>query len=130
MDRPSARSSRVRSLEISPSRAALTRVVHAEDEWRGFEYAHDIEFFDIFCESGHPQAESLKDFSPHSPLRAAFGQSAQAAVGKGWVQEWLARTLNQPLSEFNSTTNSTLHTSRYFPLDQNIYVDATHDTSV
>jgi len=20
-----------------------------EDEWRGFEYAHDIEFFDIFC---------------------------------------------------------------------------------
>ncbi|BGO95728.1 histidine phosphatase superfamily [Rhodotorula toruloides] len=79
-----------------------------EDEWRGFEYAHDIEFFDIF----------------------SFGQSAQAAVGKGWVQEWLARTLNQPLSEFNSTTNSTLHTSRYFPLDQNIYVDATHDTIV
>ncbi|GAA5904240.1 hypothetical protein JCM8208_006814 [Rhodotorula glutinis] len=77
-----------------------------EDEWRGFGYAHDIEFYDIF----------------------SFGQPAQAAVGKGWVQEWLARTLKQPLGEFNSTTNSTLHTSQYFPLDQRLYVDATHDT--
>ncbi|BGP43558.1 hypothetical protein JCM10449v2_007599 [Rhodotorula kratochvilovae] len=79
-----------------------------EDEWRGFEYAHDIEFYDIF----------------------AFGQPAQAAVGKGWVQEWLARTLKQPLSEFNTTTNGTLHTSEYFPLDQRFYVDATHDVIV
>lgn len=58
----------------------------------------------------------------------AFGQPAQVALGKGWVQEWLARTLRQPLSEFNSTTNSTLHSSKYFPLDQKLYVDASHDT--
>ncbi|GAA5972872.1 hypothetical protein JCM11641_003982 [Rhodosporidiobolus odoratus] len=79
-----------------------------EDEWRGFEYAHDIEFWDIF----------------------AYGQPAQAAVGKGWVQEWLARTLQQPLSEFNSTTNSSLHTPEYFPLDQALVVDATHDVII
>lgn len=59
---------------------------------------------------------------------AAFGQPAQVALGKGWVQEWLARTLQQPMSEFNSTTNSTLHNSKYFPLDQKLYVDASHDT--
>lgn len=58
----------------------------------------------------------------------AFGQPAQAAMGKGWAQEWLARTLQQPLNDFNTTTNSTLHTETYFPLDQNLYVDATHDT--
>ena len=61
-------------------------------------------------------------------LPTAFGQPAQAAMGKGWAQEWLARTLQQPLSDFNTTTNSTLHTETYFPLDQNLYVDATHDT--
>ncbi|GAA6013176.1 hypothetical protein JCM10207_006195 [Rhodosporidiobolus poonsookiae] len=79
-----------------------------EEEFKGFEYAHDIEFWDIF----------------------AFGQPAQAAVGKGWVQEWLARTLSQPLSEFNSTTNSSLHDATHFPLDQNFYVDATHDVII
>ncbi|GAA5985595.1 hypothetical protein JCM10908_007034 [Rhodotorula pacifica] len=82
--------------------------IFTEDEWRGFEYAHDIEFFDSY----------------------SFGQPAQAAMGKGWAQEWLARTLQQSLSEFNTTTNSTLHSGTYFPLDQNIYVDATHDTVI
>ncbi|GAA5865518.1 hypothetical protein JCM1840_001427 [Sporobolomyces johnsonii] len=79
-----------------------------EDEWKGFEYAHDIEFYEAY----------------------SYGQPAQAAMGKGWVQEWLARTLKQPLSEFNSTTNATYHSSRYFPLDQQLYVDATHDTVI
>ncbi|GAA6037522.1 hypothetical protein JCM8097_008236 [Rhodosporidiobolus ruineniae] len=82
--------------------------VFTEDEWKGFEYAHDIMFWDIY----------------------SFGHPASAASGKGWVQEWLARTMKQPLSEFNSTTNSTLHTSEYFPLDQRLYVDATHDTII
>ncbi|GAA6064184.1 hypothetical protein JCM10212_002926 [Sporobolomyces blumeae] len=79
-----------------------------EDEMRGFEYAHDLQFYEEF----------------------SFGQSAQVALGKGWVQEWIARTLKQPLGEFNSTTNSTLHNSRYFPLDQKLYVDASHDTVI
>ncbi|GAA5868433.1 hypothetical protein JCM3774_005376 [Rhodotorula dairenensis] len=82
--------------------------IFTEDEWRGFEYAHDLEFFDAY----------------------SFGQPAQAAMGKGWAQEWLARTLQQPLGDFNTTTNSTLHTETYFPLNQNLYVDATHDTVI
>ncbi|KAK4049313.1 hypothetical protein OIV83_004250 [Microbotryomycetes sp. JL201] len=56
-----------------------------EDEWRGFEYAIDLQFYYEF----------------------SFGQPAQAALGKGWVQEWLARVMHQPISEFNSTTNAT-----------------------
>ncbi|GAA6017029.1 hypothetical protein JCM11491_006134 [Sporobolomyces phaffii] len=79
-----------------------------EEEFRGFEYAHDLQFFGAY----------------------SYGQPAQVALGKGWVQEWLARTLRQPLSEFNSTTNSTLHNSKYFPLDQKLYVDASHDTVI
>ncbi|GAA5820941.1 hypothetical protein JCM11251_001886 [Rhodosporidiobolus azoricus] len=79
-----------------------------EDEWQGFEYYHDLMFFDIF----------------------SYGQPSSAASGKGWVQEWLARTLKQPLTEFNSTTNSSYHTPEYFPLDQNFVVDATHDTII
>ncbi|GAA5874941.1 hypothetical protein JCM16303_004952 [Sporobolomyces ruberrimus] len=79
-----------------------------EEEFKGFEYAHDLQFFEAY----------------------SFGQPAQVALGKGWVQEWLARTLQQPMSEFNSTTNSTLHNSKYFPLDQKLYVDASHDTVI
>ncbi|GAA5986983.1 hypothetical protein JCM5350_000931 [Sporobolomyces pararoseus] len=79
-----------------------------EEEFKGFEYAHDLQFFGAY----------------------SFGQPAQVALGKGWVQEWLARTLRQPISEFNSTTNSTLHNSKYFPLDQKLYVDASHDTVI
>ncbi|KAM0790434.1 hypothetical protein ACM66B_003313 [Microbotryomycetes sp. NB124-2] len=79
-----------------------------EDEWRGFEYAIDIQFYYEF----------------------SFGQPAQAALGKGWVQEWLARVMQQPLAEFNSTTNATYHSEGSFPLDQALYVDATHDTVI
>ncbi|ORY55956.1 histidine phosphatase superfamily [Leucosporidium creatinivorum] len=79
-----------------------------EDEWRGFEYAHDIQFWYIF----------------------SFGQPSQAALGLGWVQEWLARVTKQPIVEFNSTTNSSYHTTELFPLDQALYVDATHDTII
>ena len=71
------------------------------------EYAHDLVFWYMF----------------------SFGHPAQAAVGKGWVQEWLARVQGQPLSEFNSTTNASYHTPDLFPIDQPLYVDATHDTS-
>lgn len=60
---------------------------------------------------------------------SSFGHPAQAAMGLGWVQEWLARVTNTPLETFNSTTNSSYHTEEYFPLGRKLYVDATHDTS-
>ncbi|KAK4049349.1 hypothetical protein OIO90_005478 [Microbotryomycetes sp. JL221] len=79
-----------------------------EDEWRGFEYTLDLQFFYEF----------------------SFGQPAQVALGLGWVQEWLARVQQQPLGQFNSTTNATYHTPEAFPLNQALYVDATHDTII
>lgn len=60
---------------------------------------------------------------------SAYGHPAQAAIGLGWVQEWLARVTKTPLAVFNSSTNASYHTPEYFPLEgQNIFVDATHDT--
>lgn len=103
------------------------------EEWQGFDYYSNLQFW--------------YDFS--------FGQPAQAALGKGWVQvsavsltgsvhssghvdslfvsqEWLARTTDTPLTTFDSTTNSSYHTKQYFPLQdkQSIFVDATHDTVI
>ncbi|KAL8283149.1 hypothetical protein RQP46_005927 [Phenoliferia psychrophenolica] len=79
-----------------------------DEEWDGFEYAMDLYFWYGY----------------------SFGNPAQAAVGLGWVQEWLARVTQTPITTFNSTTNATLHTDEYFPLDQKVYVDATHDTII
>ncbi|KAM0755559.1 phosphoglycerate mutase-like protein [Meredithblackwellia eburnea MCA 4105] len=79
-----------------------------EEEWDGFEYAWDLIFWYGY----------------------SFGNPAQAAVGLGWVQEWIARVTKTPIETFNSTTNATLHTPDYFPLDQRVYVDATHDTII
>ncbi|KAK4699178.1 hypothetical protein P7C70_g7086, partial [Phenoliferia sp. Uapishka_3] len=82
--------------------------IFTEEEWEGFEYGMDLLFWYGY----------------------SFGNPAQAAVGLGWVQEWLARVTRVPIIEFNSTTNSSYHTSEYFPFNQKIYVDATHDTSL
>ncbi|SCV68108.1 BQ2448_229 [Microbotryum intermedium] len=75
-----------------------------QDEWLGFDHLHDIAFWYMY----------------------SFGQPAQAALGLGWVQEWLARVILEPISSYNSTVNS----SYPLPLDQAIYVDATHDTVI
>lgn len=80
-----------------------------DEEWRGFSYHSALQFYYSF----------------------SFGQPAQAAMGLGWVQEWISRVEGKRITAFNSTTNSTLHDERFFPLEgQSIYVDATHDTIV
>lgn len=81
-----------------------------EKEWEGFEYVLDLAFYYSY----------------------SFGQPAQAAMGLGWVQEWISRVSGERITEFNSTTNSSIVTSdTYFPLGtQDIYVDATHDTII
>ncbi|KDE03545.1 hypothetical protein MVLG_05973 [Microbotryum lychnidis-dioicae p1A1 Lamole] len=75
-----------------------------QEEWLGFEHLHDIAFWYMY----------------------SFGQPAQAALGLGWVQEWLARVTLEPITSYNSTVNS----SYPLPLDQALYVDATHDTVI
>ncbi|KAG1757693.1 histidine phosphatase superfamily [Suillus lakei] len=78
-----------------------------EEEWEGYEYYIDFWYGDG---PGNPTA---------------------AAQGLGYVQELVARLTHTPISVWNSSTNSTLDSSNItFPLNQPIYVDATHDTVI
>ncbi|KAG0141524.1 hypothetical protein CROQUDRAFT_83136 [Cronartium quercuum f. sp. fusiforme G11] len=86
-----------------------------------------------FCELFTP--EEFKGFAYHSDLEFwytfSFGSPVAAAIGKGWVQELLSRLTQTRMTEFDSSVNSTLHSNPVtFPLDQPIYVDATHDTVI
>lgn len=59
------------------------------------------------------------------------GNPTAAAVGIGWVQELVSRLTKTPLTTFDTSTNGTLDSSNItFPLDQPIYVDASHDTVI
>ncbi|KAG2369438.1 hypothetical protein BDR07DRAFT_1477047 [Suillus spraguei] len=80
-----------------------------EEEWEGYEYYVDLNFW--YSEGpGNPTA---------------------AAQGLGYVQELVSRLTHTPINVWNSTTNSTLDSSNItFPLNQPIYVDATHDTVI
>ncbi|KAJ7469951.1 acid phosphatase [Mycena galericulata] len=77
-----------------------------EEEWEGYEYSIDLTFW--------------YDNGPGNP--------SVAAQGVGWVQELTARLTQSSLA---STINQTIVQSNVtFPLDQPIYVDATHDTVI
>jgi hypothetical protein len=57
------------------------------------------------------------------------GSPTSAALGIGYVQELVSRLTETRITEFNSSVNKTIATNEtLFPLDQPIYVDATHDT--
>ncbi|KAH9937170.1 histidine phosphatase superfamily [Fomitopsis serialis] len=56
---------------------------------------------------------------------------AAAAQGIGYVQELVARLTKKPLTSFDTSTNGTLDGNNItFPLNQPIYVDASHDTVI
>ncbi|KAG1893282.1 histidine phosphatase superfamily [Suillus fuscotomentosus] len=78
-----------------------------EEEWEGFEYYNE---FWYSCGPGNPTS---------------------AAQGLGYVQELVSRLTHTPINVWNSSTNSTLDSSNItFPLNQPIYVDATHDVVI
>ncbi|KAI8457593.1 histidine phosphatase superfamily, partial [Phakopsora pachyrhizi] len=78
-------------------------------EFQGFSYYSDLTFWYAY----------------------SFGSPSAAAIGKGWVQELVSRLSKTPISDYDSSTNSTLNSNpKTFPLDQPIYVDATHDTVI
>lgn len=57
-----------------------------------------------------------------------FGSPVAAALGKGYLEEFIARLQMMSIKQYDSTTNSTLDNSNItFPLDQSIYADATHE---
>lgn len=80
-----------------------------EDELKDYEYYYDIAFY----------------------YNNGFGSPVAAAQGKGYLEEFVSRFQHQALSEYNSTTNSTLDSNpATFPLNQSIYADATHEVVV
>ncbi|CAN6649645.1 hypothetical protein TRVA0_024S00210 [Trichomonascus vanleenenianus] len=76
-----------------------------ETEWRGFEYAHDLGFFDS----------------------SSYGSPYGAAWGAGWVAELLARLEHRPLAGGYGTNSS--YTDQ-IPLDQLFYLDMSHDSTI
>ena len=80
-----------------------------EEDFDNFEYYYDLMFY-------YSQG-------PGSPVAAA--------QGKGWAEELLARFTHSYINASDSTVNSTLDDNpTYFPLDQSIYADATHEVIV
>ncbi|KAF8521507.1 phosphoglycerate mutase-like protein [Gautieria morchelliformis] len=80
-----------------------------QEEWNGFEYSNDLSFW--YSEG------------PGSPVAAAQGM--------GYVQELVARLTHTPIQIHNTTTNSTIDNNPItMPLDQPIYIDATHDVVI
>lgn len=57
------------------------------------------------------------------------GNPAASAQGIGYVQELVARLTQKPITTFDSAVNKSIVTNKaLFPLNQPIFVDATHDT--
>ncbi|KAI0373827.1 phytase [Pilatotrama ljubarskyi] len=80
-----------------------------QQEWEGFDYSIDLNFW----------------------YSSAFGSPVARAQGIGYVQELIARLTHSPIAVHNSSTNATLDDNPLtFPLNQSLYVDATHDTLV
>jgi hypothetical protein len=62
---------------------------------------------------------------------SAFGSPVARAQGIGYVQELVARLTHTPIESHNSSTNSTLDDNPItFPLNDRLYVDATHEVVV
>ncbi|KAF7973522.1 hypothetical protein HWV62_14944 [Athelia sp. TMB] len=75
-------------------------------EWEGFEYSTDLAYYG--------------DYS--------YGNPVGRAQGIGYVQELLARLMNQTIPVSNSSVNSTLDSDpTTFPLGQPFYLDMSHD---
>ncbi|TFY79221.1 hypothetical protein EWM64_g4791 [Hericium alpestre] len=80
-----------------------------EEEWEQYEYYNDLSFW-----------------YGNGP-----GNPAVAAQGVGWVQELLSRLTQKRITTFETSVNSTIVSSNItFPLNQPIFVDATHDTII
>jgi len=80
-----------------------------EEEWRGFAYGIDLTFW----------------------YTDGPGNPAVSAQGIGWVTELVSRLNQTRLTTSNSAINASIVSSEdLFPLNQPIYVDASHDTVI
>ena len=61
----------------------------------------------------------------------AFGSPVARVQGVGYIQELTSRLTHTPIETHNSSTNATLHADdRTWPLDDDLYVDATHEVVI
>lgn len=80
-----------------------------KEEWEGFEYDGDLKF------QGN----------------AGFMNPMAKPMGIGYVQEFLARISNRTITKDATSQNTTLDRNEtYFPLDQRLYADFTHDNAI
>ncbi|KAJ6595077.1 phosphoglycerate mutase-like protein [Mycena vulgaris] len=100
----------ISGMPLSPSNLlAMQQLCAYEEEWLGFSYLNDLLFW--------------YSFGPGNP--------AVSAQGIGYVQELVSRPTKTRITKFETTVNQTLISSNVtFPLDQPIYVDATHDSVI
>ncbi|TYJ52174.1 hypothetical protein B9479_007219 [Cryptococcus floricola] len=83
--------------------------VFTEEDFKNFEYYYDLTFY----------------------YEQGFGSPVAAAQGKGFLEEYVARFTQTPITTSDSALNSTLDSDpTYFPLNQSIYADATHEVVV
>lgn len=82
----------------------------SQKEWEDFEYYSSFAWYDT----------------------SFYGSPDSRAVGSGWVQEFRDRIENITYqAEYQAEQNSTLDNSTtYFPLDQALYLDFTHDSMI
>jgi hypothetical protein len=118
-----------------------------QEEWEGYEYY--VGMFpqiilaelgsDLYLQilvsalSGQLAARVTNNFIVNKDFwySSGPGNPATAAQGLGYVQELVSRLTHTPINVWNSSTNSTLDSNNItFPLNQPIYVDATHDTVI
>ncbi|EPQ60548.1 phosphoglycerate mutase-like protein [Gloeophyllum trabeum ATCC 11539] len=79
-----------------------------QEEWEGYEYSNDISFW----------------------YNNGPGNPTSAAMGLGWVGELVSRLTQEPITGPLAEVNTTLANDATFPLNQPIYVDASHDTVI
>lgn len=59
-----------------------------------------------------------------------FGSPVARVQGLGYLQELVSRLTHTPIEVHNSSTNATWHSKETWPLNDALYVDATHEVVV
>ncbi|KAK7955847.1 phosphoglycerate mutase-like protein [Apiospora aurea] len=80
----------------------------SEEDFLNFEYYYDLKFY--------------YNNGPGSPV--------SAAQGKGYLQEYVARFTHEYPAPYSALNETFDNSSTYFPLNQSIYADATHEVVV
>ena len=98
-----------------------------EEDFKNYEYYYDVSFeLSVF-----QSCQLTGDLQISFYYNNGVGSPVAAAQGKGYLEEFIARFTQTPITAYDSTTNSTLDSSTtFFPLDQSIYADATHEVVV